>query len=128
MRERTNWIVGGLMAAALTVAALACRVPHPDTWQGKAIRCSGEALERCWPTVMGPVNTCLGGEEASTCLLALIKPGTCTAEEIVACLVRKSGSEAVHASQANPADIRSARMATNAKAWIAERGYEFAGP
>jgi hypothetical protein len=112
-------------AFALFMLLTGCRLPPPGMPPTGPIACSVDAVQRCWPGAIGPVNTCLTSAGASGCLLGLIQPGGCMVENVIACLVRHQGAEFAHAAQLNPGDVRSARAAENARQFITERKYTF---
>ncbi len=106
--------------------ATSCRFPPTET-QPKVIRCGIEAVQQNWPKAIGPVNTCLAGtDDVTACLLALISPVAGITHDVIACVVRKEGSEFTHAARANPWDTRSARSADRAREFLTKQGYQFA--
>ena len=115
------------VAFALITALSGCRVPPPDSFVGKLINCSSRSVQENWPTLLGPVNTCLTGAAAGAtpCLLGLIKPTAGFTEDVVACLVNYQGQQFAASAQANSGDIRSARAALNAREFIKARDYKF---
>ena len=117
------FVISALALAVLTVGG--CRLPPPGTPPQGPIACTVDAIQRCWPSVIGPVNTCLTGTSATSCLLGLIQPSGCAVESVIACLVRQQGAEFAHSARMNPDDVRSARAAENARNFLADRGYTF---
>jgi len=109
-----------------SAVAMGCRPPTPGTPAGDLIQCGTEAVQRNWPRVLGPANTCLTGGSATACLIGLIDPVAGITEDVIACVVRREGSDFNAAAQANPVDTRSARAASNARKFLGDRGYRFA--
>lgn len=111
-----------VIIAAVTVAG--CRPPPPDSTLGRVIRCSSPAVQKCWPSVLPSVNTCAASEnDGVACLVGLIRPVGCLAEDVIACVARRQGAEFNHAAQANPDDARSARAAATLATFVRQRGY-----
>lgn len=125
LEKLVGWIPLVVPAAIMLVTLAApygCRVPPPETPGGRVLECGTEAVRRCWPTVLPAVNSCLAqpGEDAKTgeCLATLIQPTVCGAEEVVRCMVKKSGDDAGQAAARNPDDVVSARMVRRARGWL----------
>lgn len=129
MRNLSSYRTYTLMLVFLSWCAVAigvqsCRVPPPGTPPGPIV-CTTEAIQKCWPGMIGPVNSCLTSMAAVPCLLGLIQPTGCAVEQVIACLVQRQVGEFAAAARINPDDERSARAADNARQFIAERGYTF---
>lgn len=118
-----------LALAAFASTFVACKIPPSGTWTGDAINCGETAVRDCFPSIVGSVNSCLvrdGDASSSSCLSGLIGPGVCSAEKVIACMVRRSTSSASADARINPGDTASKRMADNGRAFILERKYRFA--
>lgn len=116
--------------------------PHPQPGPGTppaSISCGSQAVEACSPSAMPGVLGCLDAtEDATACLLGLVRPVGCAAYEIVACLVRGEGSRAEHAAQAERSSPMVGimgsmgpdnwRRAARAKEFLARTGAKFNGP
>lgn len=104
--------------------------PHPGpgpVTPGGVISCGAEAVQSCAAGALPAVNECLAGTSNVTdCLLALIQPVGCITHDVIACLVRHEGAAAEHASQANAADKRDARIAARAREYLQGQGVQFA--
>lgn len=79
-----------------------------------------------WTTAYPPVMACLTAliESPMTCLDA-VPVAVNVALEVVACIVRYSGTEAAASAGVNPTDVVSVRKAERAKAWIEYRRLGF---
>lgn len=94
---------------------------------GKVLDCSSAVVQKCGPQSLPAVNRCLADErEAVQCILGLIGPSTCAAEQVIACVTRHSGATAAASVERNADDVLSLRMADNARRVIKERGWTFA--
>ena len=123
-------LIGVAIIAYVTISltCFGCRLPPPGTTGRKVIDCSAEAIQQQWPGAIGPVNTCLTGGGSYACLLGLIRPAAGITEDLIACLVRNQGSEFAAAAAINFDDVRSARAAESARAFLGKRHYEIANP
>jgi hypothetical protein len=98
----------------------------PPTVSG-VISCGSEAIQRCAPTALPAVNDCLAGDgDVVACLVGLIQPVGCMTQETIACVVRKEGSSANAAAQANPSDTVDAKRASRAKEYLTRQNIRFA--
>ncbi len=108
----------------LLVAVSACPRPLPPPLQ-TAIDCGGQAIKDRGLPLIPKVNTCLLDPSFMSCLISLIQPVAGITEEIVACVVRSSGSSFASNAQANPNDEISKQNAERARMFILEREYKF---
>ncbi len=106
--------------------SLACPRPLPPPVQ-KVIDCSGPAIRDRGLPLIPKVNACLLDPTFMSCLIALITPVAGITEDIVACVVRSSGSSFAANAQVNPSDAVSKQNAERARAFLVERGYQFVG-
>lgn len=113
-----------LIIVGFTVPA--CKIPPPDSVAGRVISCSTDAVRSDWPKVLGPVNDCLAGQGDAVACLDLVTTTTKVAVDVVACVVRREGSEAHAAAQVNPRNTRDARRSDRARAYIRAKGVIFA--
>lgn len=109
-----------------------CRTTRPDGLGApRVVDCATQAVAQRAPEALGPVNVCLAGEgDVQACLLSLISPATGITLDTIGCLVRKEGSAASAASQANPDNTVDARRASRSRDFLEkmqQRGYSFAG-
>lgn len=125
MRKR---MLASMAAVIAWVAIASCRLPPPDSGVGRVIDCGSEAVQKRWPAVLAPLNSCLTGAAAgvSGCLLGLINPAAGVTYDVIVCLTRQQGSTFAHAAQANPKDRVSAQAAENARRFLDEQKVVFA--
>lgn len=123
-------ILPGPPAAAIVLVLVFGGCPHPGpgpVTPGGVISCGAEAVQSCAPSALPAVNECLAGtSNVTSCLLGLIQPVGCITREVIACLVQHEGGAAEHASKANPADKRDARIAVRAREYLEGQGVKFA--
>jgi hypothetical protein len=121
------------LVALLTVSGVGCSsCQQPGGGGGignKLISCTTEAVSRNWPTVLPGVNTCLTDtgpdSSVSSCLLGLINPAINVTEDVIACVLRDQGRKFGEMAARNENDLRSARAAHRANAFMVEREYRF---
>lgn len=123
MRTRLFLFVYGLAIGGLIGCGTAGGVPARPLG---AISCTTEAIGRDWPKAYADVQTCLSAvmDSPMTCLddiPRLLHVGI----DVVACIVRSSGSEAASQQQLNPDDIVSLRRVERSRAWLEARRLVF---
>lgn len=106
----------------LALLATACPRPQPGPGQPQAsapIRCGSAAIESCASAALPGIYACLdGAQDATSCLLGLVRPVGCAAYETIACLVRGEGAKAEHLAQAEAASpIRGAMGPAGSPNW-----------
>lgn len=124
------WTLTALATGAILGTLLGgCRPPKPPEWAGGVLDCGSEVVQKCGPGMTGPVATCLTSGESSwaSCLVGLIRPATCAAEQVVACVVRHVGSSAARSYALNDSDQVSNTIAERSAEFISQRGYQFRG-
>lgn len=116
-----------LLLAALALAACPKPTPGGPVVVHPFVDCSLSAVQQCAPQALPAVNECLAGHgDVTTCLLGLIKPGTCLVYETVACLVRHEGDIAERAAARNPGDAVDVRRAARAREFLDGQHVTFA--
>jgi hypothetical protein len=123
MRTRIFLFVFGLSIGGLT----SCRTPPGSpSLPTRAINCTTEAVSRNWATVYPAAMNCLTAvmDSPMSCLDSLA-PTLGVAFEVVACVVRTTGTEAAMQEGKNPNDAVTIRKAERAKAWIDARNLVF---
>lgn len=118
-----------LLLLVLALALSACPKPIPEPGEPtkpNVITCGVNAIQQCAPEALPAVNACLAGmDDIVTCVIGLIKPGTCLVYETLVCVLRHEGSAAALAAKANPDNTLDARRAARAKEFLERTGAQF---
>lgn len=132
MRKLIGPALAKLLAALAVFLALpACHPQGKDSGLGapRVIDCASQAIGAHAGEALGPVNGCLAGEgSVDACLLSLLAPAAGITVDLIGCLVKKEGSAASAASQANPDDSADAQRSARAKEFLSHmqaRGFSF---